>query len=85
MNFLLNTVTKVKETPDNIDVFNQTYQGKFRPDYGANLGITFSPNKKFNFQLRYFQGLKNLINTNDFQDYRSFNIALQIAAGYVIF
>ncbi|MFS4492859.1 porin family protein [Maribacter sp. 2308TA10-17] len=82
ISFLLNTASKVKENPDNLDAFNQTTPGRFVPDYGANLGLTFSPIDKFNFQLRYYQGLKNL---SFFREDRSFNVALQFSVGYVIF
>ena len=56
--FLLNTVSKVKETPDNIDAFDQKFSGNFKPDYGANLGFTVSPNEKLIIQLDIIKGLK---------------------------
>lgn len=86
VSFLLNTVSKLKEsTGINEENNRRTYPGNFKADYGANIGFTFSLNEKINIQLRYYQGLNNLINSEFFPDDRSFNVALQLSAGYVIF
>jgi len=84
--FLLNTVGKLKEsTGINEENSRRTNPGNFKVDYGANIGLTFLPNEKINIQLRYYQGLKNLINSELLPDSRSFNVALQLSAGYIIF
>lgn len=85
ISFLLNTVIKVKEIPDNMDAFNSSDSGNFRPDYGANIGFTFTPNEKMNVQLRYYQGLKNLSKSSVFVNQQSSNVALQLSVGYIIF
>jgi hypothetical protein len=85
VSFLLNTFSKIKETPGNIDVTSRRVSGKFKPDYGANLGLTFSLNEKMNIQLRYYQGLKNLNRNSIIPDDKSYNIALQASVGYTLF
>lgn len=86
VSFLLNSVGKIKQSNNVNDVPEKTTNsGSFRPDYGANIGLAFSPNEKINIQLRYYQGLKNLINIGFFPEARSFNVALQVSVGYVIF
>lgn len=86
VSFLLNSVSKLKESTNLENLNDKTSNsGNFRPDYGANIGFTFSLNDKINFQLRYYQGLKNLTNSEFFPDEKSFNVALQLSAGYVIF
>jgi len=87
ISFLLNTLDKIKEYDNADPIFLQDRRipGNFRPDYGVNIGLTFSPNEKMNFQLRYYQGLKNLNISQIIADNRSFNVALQLSAGYVIF
>jgi hypothetical protein len=87
VSFLLNTFDKIKEATsvDPIFVEDRRLSGNFRPDYGVNLGLTFSPNDKINVQLRYYQGLKNLTNGDFFPDDRSSNVALQLSVGYAIF
>ncbi|MFS4466365.1 porin family protein [Maribacter sp. 2210JD10-5] len=84
--FLLNTVNKLKESfqaDDNLE--RQSSPGDFRTDYGANLGLTFFVNDQLNFQLRYYQGLKNLNRGRFAAEFQTFNVALQLSAGYVLF
>lgn len=85
--FLLNRVNKIKEASsvDPIFVENRRFSGNFRPDYGLNLGVTFSPSEKINVQLRFYHGLKNLLEDNFYITGGRDNIALQLAVGYVLF
>lgn len=86
ISFLLNSASKVRQANNLSEIPEKTtVPGNFRPDYGANIGLTFSPNEKINFQLRYYQGLKNLNRGSTLIDSSSFNVALQLSAGYVIF
>jgi len=86
ISFLINSVGKIKQS-NNLDEVPEksVVSGNFQPDYGANLGLTFTLNNKMNIQLRYYQGLKNLNRNSPFADDLRFNIALQASVGYVIF
>ncbi len=84
--FLLNGVDKVVEANDiDQDTSKRTFSGDFEPDYGLNLGFTLELQEKINLQLRYYQGLKNLVSNDFFPDDRRYNIALQMSVGYIIF
>lgn len=85
INFLFNSVNKVKDLNTDSELTGSKVSGNFRPDYGASLGLTFSMSEKINLQLRYYQGLKNLNGGSFNEDERRQNIALQLSVGYVIF
>ena len=47
LSFLINSVGKLKKSNNLGDIPEKTTDsGNFRPDYGANIGVTFSPNEK---------------------------------------
>ncbi|MFK7811217.1 MAG: porin family protein [Maribacter sp.] len=87
VSFLLNGVLEIKESNSFTEESNKRKtSGKFRPDYGVNLGLTFTPVEKINFQLRFYQSLHNLLGGSIFDgDSGVYNIALQFSVGYVIF
>lgn len=83
--FLINTVSKV--TKGNVEGNDEnSYSGKFKLDYGANLGLGFQLNDKLSLQLRYYLGLSNLLkDTLVGSQYNQFQSVLQLSVAHVIF